>query len=190
MKSFRFIKIEPIIAFILLMLLLPFLLLVALIIKIETRGNVLFWSRRYGKRKKLFFMPKFRSMVTNTPIASTQTLKEPEQYITKVGNFIRKTSIDEIPQLWSIIMGKMSFIGPRPLLYTEKKLLSEREKFNGNNLNPGITGWAQVNGRDNNSPKKKIEYEKYYLENKSINLDIKILLKTITIFFNFKNIAH
>ena len=161
MKLFRFIKIEPIIAFILLILLLPFLLLVALIIKIDTRGNVLFWSRRYGKRKKLFFMPKFRSMVTDTPIASTQTLKKPEQYITKVGSFIRKTSIDEIPQLWSIVMGKMSFIGPRPLLYTEKKLLSEREKFNGNNLNPGITGWAQVNGRDNNSPKKKLNTKNF-----------------------------
>ena len=190
MKLFKFIKIEPMVALVLLTLLLPFLLLIALIIKIETRGNILFWSRRYGKKKILFLMPKFRSMVTYTPIASTQTLKEPERYITKVGRFIRKTSIDEIPQLWSIIMGKMSFIGPRPLLYTEKKLLSEREKFNGNNLNPGITGWAQVNGRDNNNTKKKIEHEKFYLDNRSINLDIKIILKTITIIFNFKNIAH
>lgn len=182
--------IERAIAVIILIVILPILILVSFLIKIESNGSLLFWSKRYGLKKKIFYMPKFRSMTTNAPITSTQTFKNPEQYITNVGKIIRKTSIDELPQLWSIITGNMSFIGPRPLLSTEKRLLSEREKFFGNDIKPGITGWAQVNGRDKNSPQKKIEYEKFYLENKSLILNLKILLKTFIILINFKNITH
>ena len=183
-------RLEPLIALALLIIISPFLILITLIIKFQSKGPTLFWSKRYGLKKHIFYMPKFRSMMTNTPIASTQTLKKPELYITKVGRIIRKTSVDELPQLWSIVTGRMSFIGPRPLLSTERRLLSAREKFKGNNIRPGITGWAQVNGRDNNSPKKKIEYEKFYLANKSFIMDIKIILKTFAILFNFKNITH
>ena len=183
-------KLEPLIALTILVLISPFLILIMLIIKLESKGPALFWSKRYGLNKNTFYMPKFRSMIIDTPIASTQTLKKPELYVTQFGNIIRKTSLDELPQLWSIVLGKMSFIGPRPLLSTEKKLLSQREVFKGNNIKPGITGWAQVNGRDKNSPKKKIEYEKFYLANRSYFMDIKIILKTFSILFNFKNINH
>ena len=183
-------KIQPLIAIFLLIILSPLLILIMLVIKFESKGPVLFWSKRYGIDRKMFFMPKFRSMIKNTPIASTQTLKKPNQYITNFGKIIRKTSVDELPQLWSIIIGKMSFIGPRPLLSTEKKLLSERGKFKGNDLKPGITGWAQVNGRDTNSPQMKMKYEKYYIENKSFFLNCKIILKTFFIVFRLKNITH
>lgn len=186
----KFIRIEAFIALILLVLLLPLFIITAIAIKFETKGSILFWSKRYGIKKKIFLMPKFRSMVNETPIASTQTLIKPEKYITQVGKFIRKTSIDELPQLWSVLKNDMSFIGPRPLLSTERNLLSQRETFHGNNLRPGITGWAQVNGRDNNSPKKKIEYEKFYIKNKSLILDFKIILKTFMIIFKYKNISH
>jgi O-antigen biosynthesis protein WbqP len=183
-------KLEPLIALAILVMISPFLIFIILIIKFESKGPALFWSKRYGLSKNIFYMPKFRSMIIDTPIASTQTLKRPELYVTKFGNLIRKTSVDELPQLWSIVLGNMSFIGPRPLLSTEKKLLSQREKFKGNDIKPGITGWAQVNGRDNNSPKKKIEYEKFYVANKSFLLDVKIILKTFIILLNFKNITH
>ena len=183
-------KLEPLIALTILVIISPFLILIMLIIKLESKGPALFWSKRYGLNKNIFYMPKFRSMIVDTPIASTQTLKTPELYVTKFGNVIRKTSVDELPQLWSIVLGNMSFIGPRPLVSTEKKLLSLRETFKGNNIKPGITGWAQVNGRDNNSPKKKIEYEKFYLANRTPFMDIKIILKTISILFNYKNITH
>ena len=181
---------ESLIAFILLLILSPLMIIVILLIKLETRGPSIFWSKRYGLNKKIFLMPKFRSMILNTPIASSQTLKKPNQYITFFGKIIRKTSFDELPQLWSIITGEMSFIGPRPLLSTEKKLLSEREKFRGNQIKPGITGWAQVNGRDQNSPQMKIKHEKYYIENNSIYLKCKIILKTFILLLQFKNIRH
>lgn len=183
-------KLEQLIALFILIIISPFFILISLIIKYETKGDAIFWSRRYGARKKIFLMPKFRSMITSAPLASTQTLQKSHLYVTKFGKIIRKTSIDELPQLWSIFTGKMSFIGPRPLLSTEKKLLSEREKFNGNFIKPGLTGWAQVNGRDKISPKKKMEYEKFYIENKSFLLNLKIIIRTFTILFNFKNISH
>ena len=183
-------KLEPLIALAILVIISPFLIFIMLIIKLESKGPALFWSKRYGLNKNIFYMPKFRSMIIDTPISSTQTLKAPELYVTKFGNVVRKTSVDELPQLWSVVLGNMSFIGPRPLLSTEKKLLSQREAFKGNNIKPGITGWAQVNGRDNNSPKKKIEYEKFYLANKSFLMDVKIIFKTFIILFNFKNITH
>ena len=183
-------KIENLIAFVLLIILCPFLVLIILLIKLDAKGPALFWSKRYGFNKKIFFMPKFRSMIISAPVSSTQTFKNPDLYITSIGRIIRKTSIDEIPQLWSIVTGEMSFIGPRPLLFTEKKLLSERERFEGNNLKPGITGWAQINGRDSNSPKKKMEHEKFYIKNRSLILNIKIIFKTFIILLNFKNITH
>jgi len=183
-------RLEKLIALTILMLIFPFLILMAIIIKIESPGNILFWSKRYGVNKKIFLMPKFRSMKVSAPISSTQTFKNPDLFITKFGKIMRKMSIDELPQLWSIVTGEMSFIGPRPLLSTEKKLLAEREKFKGNTIKPGLTGWAQVNGRDKNSPKEKINYERFYIKNKSFFLDFKIIFKTLIIIFNFRNITH
>ena len=190
MRLIKKIKFEMVIALVMIILLFPFMFFTAVLIKIESKGPFLFWSKRYGISKNLFYMPKFRSMSINTPIVTTRRLINPDVYITRVGKIIRKTSIDELPQLWSIFIGDMSFIGPRPLLWTEKRLLSQREKFKGNSIKPGITGWAQVNGRDMNSPQKKIEHEKFYIKNKSIILNIKIIAKTLIILLSFKNIAH
>lgn len=129
-------------------LLIPVFLLVALAIEIDDPGPVIYSQKRVGKDKKLFRMHKFRSMKVNTPELPTHLLSDPEQYITRVGRFLRRTSLDEIPQIWDILLGRCSVIGPRPALWTQDDLVAERDKYGANSVLPGLTGWAQINGRD------------------------------------------
>lgn len=157
---------------------LPFLI-IALAIKFESRGPVLFWSQRFGKSNKLFMMPKFRSMKIDSPNVATHLLINPHIYITKVGRFLRLTSLDELPQLWSILIGDMSFVGPRPALFSQHDLIDARSALGIDKLKPGLTGWAQINGRDEITLKRKVELENEYLQKQSLLFDIKILLLTI-----------
>lgn len=156
----------------------PFLVIAALI-KATSRGPVLYWSDRVGVNNTIFKMPKFRTMHTNTPPVATHLLENPEQYLTAVGPFLRKTSLDELPQLWSVFRGDMSFVGPRPALFNQYDLIELRTQKGIHTLIPGITGWAQVNGRDDLPIPVKVFHDEYYLKSRSIMLDLKILLMTL-----------
>lgn len=163
--------------FALVVLIVP-MLIIALFIKIDSKGPILFKQQRVGKNKNLFEIYKFRSMYTETPNVSTEVLGDPSSYITKVGGFIRKTSLDELPQLFNILKGDMSIVGPRPALYNQYDLIAMRDKVNVNSVRPGLTGYAQVKGRDYISDELKVEYDSYYIENVSFVLDAKIILWT------------
>jgi O-antigen biosynthesis protein WbqP len=153
----------------------PLFVLIALIIKLSTPGPVLYWSSRIGKNGEIFKMPKFRSMKTNSPEIATHLLLDPNQYITRYGYYLRKYSLDELPQLWSILVGDMSFVGPRPALFNQNDLITLRTQHEVDKLVPGLTGWAQVNGRDELSIPNKVQYEVEYLHKQSFWFDIKIL---------------
>ena len=167
----------------------PFLF-IFIIIKLDTPGPAIFYSKRFGRNKNFFLMPKFRSMKTNTPQLATNLLNESEKYVTKFGSFLRKTSLDEIPQLWSILIGDMSFVGPRPALFNQFDLMTLREKFDIHLSTPGLTGWAQVNGRDEVSIHEKVLIERFYEDNKSFILDLKILYLTFLKVIKMKDIKH
>ncbi len=175
---------------ILLIFLTPFILLISLIIKFSSKGSIFHWSKRVGKNNDIFYMPKFRTMEMNTPDVATHLLKNHSDYTFSFGAFLRKTSLDEIPQLISIIQGKMNLVGPRPALYNQYDLIKLREENNIHYLKPGVTGWAQVNGRDDISIEKKVLFEKEYLDKKSIKFDVYILLLTIINVLSRKNINH
>jgi len=172
-----------------LILILPFLFLI-LIIKIENEGSVFYISKRLGKNRKVFNMYKFRTMQINTPEIHSNDLKNANSYITKVGKILRKYSLDELPQIINILKGEMTLVGPRPALQNQDKLILLREKKNIFSLVPGITGLAQINGRDNLTDEKKIEYETIYMQKKSFLLDLTILLKTISVVVKSKGIKH
>ena len=174
---------------ILLFLFFPWLV-IALLIKIDSKGPVIIWSRRVGINKKIFNMPKLRTMQTTTPQKASHLLDDPGKYITRVGKFLRVSSLDETPQLISVLKGDMSFIGPRPALFNQTDLISLRDKYGIYNMKPGITGWAQVNGRDNVSINEKVDLEYFHLLNRSILMDMKIIFKTFFRLFNDKNISH
>ena len=158
-------------------LLIP-ILIIYLLIKITSPGKALYWSKRIGKNNQIFLMPKFRSMYEETPELATDLLKDSQKYMTKLGRFLRKTSLDELPQIWNIIKGEMSFVGPRPALYNQHDLIKMRTGKNIHLLTPGLTGWAQVNGRDNISSIEKVNYDFEYLNKNSIYFDIKIIALT------------
>ncbi|MBI4665207.1 MAG: sugar transferase [Nitrospinae bacterium] len=151
---------------------------VALAVKITSPGPVLYFSERVGRHRKHFPMAKVRSMKIDTPQVATHLLADPHNHLTPIGGFLRKTSLDEIPQLWNIIKGDMSFVGPRPALFNQDDLVALREKYGINDLRPGLTGWAQVNGRDELSIPDKVEMDLYYKERQSFPLDIYILFLT------------
>ena len=154
--------------------------LIALIIKIDSRGPVLFWQKRVGKDNVLFRMPKFRSMYTETPAnMPTHLLEDPGRWITPVGRVLRKTSLDELPQLLCIFTGKMSVIGPRPALWNQDDLIAERDKYGANNVRPGLTGWAQINGRDELPIDVKARFDGEYVEKLSFGFDCKCFFGTI-----------
>lgn len=167
-----------ILALILIIIFSPVIIIVSIIIKIDSEGPVFFKQRRIGVNKKEFLIYKFRTMKVNTPNLATDKLKNAEDYITVVGSFLRRTSLDELPQLFNILNGEMSFVGPRPALYNQYSLIEMRDIRGVNSCVPGLTGYAQVNGRDMISDDAKVELDEYYLKNKSIIFDIKILLKT------------
>jgi O-antigen biosynthesis protein WbqP len=163
----------------LLMLAVPMLIL-ALIVKLDSQGPVLFWQKRVGLHKEIFLMPKFRSMYTQTPAeVPTHMLSDPERWITPVGKIYRKLSIDELPQLWSIFTGKMSIIGPRPALWNQDDLIAERDKYGANDVRPGLTGWAQINGRDELEIPVKAKLDGEYVEKMSFLFDCKCFFGTI-----------
>ncbi len=156
------------------------MLIVAIIIKCEDPGPIIFKQKRVGKNKKLFSLYKFRSMRMDTPHdMPTHMLSNPEQYILKVGGFIRKTSVDELPQLWNIFKGDMSIIGPRPALWNQDDLIAERDKYGANDIKPGLTGWAQINGRDELEIPVKAKLDGEYVEKLSFGFDCKCFFGTI-----------
>ena len=166
------------------------LILVALLVKCSSRGPVLYWSDRVGRDNQLFSMPKFRSMRIDTPAVATHLLQNPEQWLTPIGSFLRKSSLDELPQLWSILKGDMSFVGPRPALYNQDDLIALRTECGVDALVPGLTGWAQVNGRDELPIPQKVALDHYYLLNQSLFLDIKILWLTFVKVVRSDGVSH
>ncbi len=169
-----------ILALIGLILLSPLFLIIIISIKLDSRGPVFFKQKRVGVNKTHFNILKFRTMRIDTPKdMPTHLLKNPEQYITKVGKFLRKTSLDELPQILNIISGSMSIVGPRPALWNQYDLIAERDKYGANNIRPGLTGWAQINGRDTVSIEDKARYDGDYVENLGVKMDVKCFLGTI-----------
>jgi O-antigen biosynthesis protein WbqP len=158
-------------------LLLP-IILVVFLVKITSKGRAIYWSDRVGKNNVIFKMPKFRTMQIDTPIVATHLLNNPDKYLTSIGGFLRKTSLDELPQLWSVLVGDMSFVGPRPALFNQDDLIKLRTENGVGRLLPGITGWAQINGRDELSIVKKVEFDIEYLQKYSFWFDVKILWLT------------
>lgn len=151
------------------------ILIVATVVRLTSKGPVLYWSNRLGVRNIIFKMPKFRTMQIGTPVVATHLLSDFGQYLTPVGSFLRKSSLDELPQLWSILVGDMSFVGPRPALFNQDDLVALRMQYGVINLVPGLTGWAQVNGRDDLSIPIKVQYEVEYLQKQSFWFDMRIL---------------
>lgn len=166
------------------------LLILALVIKWTSEGPVLHWSKRVGKDNRIFLMPKFRSMKINTPQLATHLLANAQDHLTPVGGFIRKTSLDELPQLWSVLTGDMSFVGPRPALFNQEDLIKLRTELGVSGLRPGITGWAQINGRDELPIPVKVEFDHYYFKNASFFLDLKIIFLTAYKVFNAEGVQH
>jgi O-antigen biosynthesis protein WbqP len=160
--------------FLTIFLVLP-ILFVAIVVRLTSSGPSLYWSNRAGVRNTIFKMPKFRTMQVGTPAVATHLLSDSGQYLTPVGSFLRKSSLDELPQLWSILIGDMSFVGPRPALFNQDDLITLRTQYGVDKLVPGLTGWAQVNGRDELSIPIKVQYEVEYLQNQSFWFDMKIL---------------
>lgn len=164
--------------------------IIAVIIKITSRGPVLHWSKRIGINNRIFLMPKFRTMMINTPDVATHLLNDPEKYLTAPGSFLRKYSLDEIPQLWSILKGDMSFVGPRPALFNQDDLVGLRTEKGIHKLVPGITGWAQINGRDDLPIPQKVQYEEIYLLNRSFLFDLKIMYLTALKVIRAEGVKH
>jgi O-antigen biosynthesis protein WbqP len=175
--------------FALLLLMLP-LLLVALLVRFTSIGPILYWSDRIGRYNKLFKMPKFRTMRVDTPVVATHLLADPQHFLTPVGSFLRKSSLDELPQLWSIIKGEMSFVGPRPALFNQDDLVALRTQYGVDQLLPGLTGWAQINGRDELPIPDKVRLDVYYLHHQSFLLDLKIILLTFLKVLRRDGIQH
>lgn len=171
-------------------LLAPLLLLTAFLVRVTSRGPVLFWSDRVGRGNHLFRMPKFRSMKVDTPAVATHLLQSPDTFLTPVGGFLRRSSLDELPQVWSIIKGDMSFVGPRPALFNQEDLIAQRTNCGVHELVPGLTGWAQINGRDELPISDKVALDAEYLRRRSFWFDLKILALTLVKVVGGDNVAH
>ena len=184
---------DLLIACIALLMLSPFILITFLLVKLSSPGPALYWSQRVGKNNQLFLMPKFRSMQVGTPQIATHLMNAHQQsqsFLTPVGSFIRKTSLDELPQLWSVIKGDMSVVGPRPALFNQDDLIEQRTKHHIHTLKPGITGWAQINGRDEIPIPQKVALDAYYLQHYSLCMDLKIMALTAIKVLMRDNITH
>lgn len=172
-----------------LILLLP-ILFVGLLVRFTSKGPVLYWSNRVGKNNVIFKMPKFRSMQMGTPAVATHLLSNPDAYLTPIGSFLRKSSLDELPQLWSILNGDMSFVGPRPALFNQHDLIELRTKAGVHHLVPGLTGWAQINGRDELPIPQKVAMDIEYLHQRSLWFDIKVIILTAVKVLKRDNVTH
>ena len=166
------------------------ILMIVVAIRLTSPGQAVYWSQRVGRNNQLFSMPKFRSMRTDTPAVATHLLENPDQYLTPVGQFLRKTIQDELPQLWSILKGDMSFVGPRPALYNQDDLVALRTEKGVHVLVPGLTGWAQINGRDELPIPIKVNYDAEYLEQKSLIFDMKIIAMTAWKVIRRSGVSH
>jgi len=166
------------------------LLLVVLAIKLTSRGPVLYWSDRVGQNNRIFSMPKFRSMVIGTPTVATHLLDSPDRYLTPIGGFLRKSSVDELPQLWSVVRGDMTLVGPRPALYNQQDLIALRTDRGVHKLVPGVTGWAQINGRDELPVEQKVELDAEYLQRQSFLFDLKIIILTVVKVLKQDSVSH
>ncbi|WP_420123070.1 sugar transferase [Nakamurella sp.] len=168
----------------------PLGFVIALLIKATSPGPVLYWSDRVGRGNELFRMPKFRTMRVDTPVVATHLLTDPARHLTPVGGFLRRTSLDEIPQIWSILTGRMSFVGPRPALFNQDDLIALRTATGVHELTPGLTGWAQVRGRDDLPIPRKVELDIEYLRRRSIRFDLVILWQTAATVRRGDGVAH
>lgn len=166
------------------------MLVIAAAIKLTSQGPVLYWSDRVGKNNEIFRMPKFRTMRTDTPAVATHLLGDPSKYVTGFGKILRKTSLDELPQLFSIVTGDMSFVGPRPALFNQNDLIELRTQKGIQSLTPGLTGWAQINGRDELPIPIKVDFDYYYLLNRSLLMDLKIIFQTALKVFLREGVIH
>lgn len=172
-----------------LLLLVP-IALVALLVRLTSRGPALYWSDRVGRHNVIFRMPKFRSMKIDTPAVATHLLTSPEAHLTPIGSFLRKSSLDELPQLWSVIKGDMSLVGPRPALFNQHDLIALRTERGVDALLPGVTGWAQINGRDELPIPQKVALDVEYLQRRSIAMDITILCRTVLKVIRRDGVSH
>jgi O-antigen biosynthesis protein WbqP len=164
--------------------------ILALAVRLTSPGPALYWSKRVGKDNRLFLMPKFRTMRTNTPVVATHLLDDPSRHLTPIGGFLRKSSLDELPQLWCILKGDMSLVGPRPALFNQDDLIEARTKVGVNALTPGLTGWAQVNGRDELEIPLKVAYDAEYLQRRNFIFDLRILVLTVLKVAGAKGVSH
>lgn len=165
-------------------------IVVALMVKLTSRGPALYWSDRVGRHNRIFKMPKFRSMQVGTPAVATHLLKDPKVYLTPIGTLLRKSSLDELPQLWSILAGDMSFVGPRPALFNQDDLIALRTEQGVHELLPGLTGWAQINGRDELPIPEKVKLDAEYLRRRSLGFDIRILWLTFIKVLRSDGVSH
>ncbi len=166
------------------------ILILGLAVRLTSPGPALYWSDRVGRHNRLFKMPKFRTMRIDTPAVATHLLENPDQWLTPIGSFLRKSSLDELPQLWSILKGDMSFVGPRPALFNQHDLITLRSEKGIDELLPGLTGWAQVNGRDELLIPKKVELDVEYLQRQSLLFDLKILWLTVLKVLSKGGVSH
>ncbi len=166
------------------------LVLVVLLVKLTSKGPVLYWSDRVGRNNRIFKMPKLRSMLVGTPAVATHLLADPAEHLTPIGSFLRKSSLDELPQLWSILKGDMSFVGPRPALFNQDDLVSLRTRFGVHELLPGLTGWAQINGRDELPIPEKVKLDAEYLHKRSLQFDVLILWRTLNKILAKDGVSH
>lgn len=164
--------------------------IVALLVRFTSAGPVLYWSDRVGRDNTIFKMPKFRTMRINTPAVATHLLNDPDRWLTPIGKFLRKFSLDELPQLFSIITGDMSIVGPRPALFNQDDLIALRTKKGVHRLTPGLTGWAQINGRDELPIPVKVDFDEYYLNNRSFLLDMQIVFRTLVKVVSSEGVKH
>jgi len=166
------------------------ILIVALAVRLTSPGPVLYWSDRVGRGNRIFRMPKFRSMRVDTPAMATHLLRDPDRWLTPIGSFLRRSSLDELPQLWSILKGDMSFVGPRPALFNQDDLIALRTETGVHELVPGLTGWAQVNGRDELPIARKVQLDAEYLQRRSFQFDLKILWMTASKVLSKDGVSH
>ena len=166
------------------------IILTVIAVRITSKGSILYWSDRIGRNNEIFKMPKFRSMLTDTPVVATHLLDNPNSYLSPIGRFLRRSSLDELPQLFSVLKGDMSFVGPRPALFNQDDLITLRTEKGVHKLLPGITGWAQVNGRDELSIADKVALDVEYLSRKSFWFDMKILWMTFLKVMKRDGVSH
>ena len=174
----------------LIIILSPILLVLSILVKLTSNGPVIHWSKRIGRDNEVFLMAKFRTMKIETPQIATHLMSDPDSYLTSIGGYFRRKSLDELPQLVNILKGEISFVGPRPALFNQDDLIEARTKVKVHSIRPGITGWAQIHGRDEIPIPQKVEYDHYYLENRSLFLDFRILLETFFKVIREDGVSH